>query len=316
MNVDRFLAAGPLADRSFLPTGPGLGQDRYRAADIDRVVLGRMLAQVAVVPMPGLDTITVVAHDGDRAMIAALTGTVQGRTLRLEGDIPFKPGTASGFGSGNYIGGNVTVTGMTVINGRVVSGATVSGSGSIGDTIIVNGREVDLARSIRLVVVVPARIDLAVRDLVGAVGITDDLDGVLDFAPALRATLVAAAVAHFEGDLSGAGRATVAAVHGDAAISVSGSGTLTLGTVAGNVDARVSGSGDVSIQGGTTRRLRAQVSGSGDIRHGGTVTGDARLRVSGSGDIRIATVAGDLDHAVSGSGEITANGRTYRPRWH
>lgn len=315
MNNDRFFAASTtLANRANLPAGPGLGQQQYPAANIDRVVLGRMLAQVAVVPMPGIDTVTVVAHGGDKAMLAALRGTVEGRTLRLEGTIPFKPGTASSFGSGTFIGGNVTVTGMTVVNGRVVSGSTVTGGS--GDTIILNGREVDLDRSIRLVVVIPTTVDLAVRDLIGAVGITGDLDGVLDFAPAVRCDLVAAGIAAFEGELRGSGKATIAAVSGDADIQVSGSGTCILGSVAGSVDAKVSGSGDVTIQAGSTRRLRAQVSGSGDIRHGGTVTGSARLRVSGSGDVRVATVTGEIDQSVAGSGAITANGRTYRPRWH
>lgn len=308
---DRFFAASTaLASRDTLPTGPGRSQSTYDTADIDRIVLGRMLAQIAVVPMPSASTITVVAHDGDQAMLSALHGSIQGRTLRLDGDMPFKPGTSTSFGSGTFIGGNVTS--MTVVNGRVVSGSTSSGGG----TIILDGREVDLARSIKLVLAVPPTIDLAVRDLIGAVGITGDLEGDLDFAPTVQTHLVAAGVADFYGDLRGSGRATIAAVSGDADIQVSGSGTCILGSVTGNVNATISGSGDVTIQSGTTRRLRAQVSGSGDIRHGGTVAGDARLSVSGSGDIRIATVTGDVDHSVAGVGEITANGRTYSPRWY
>ncbi|WP_335991693.1 GIN domain-containing protein [Glycomyces sp. MUSA5-2] len=317
MNAHRFpTASTDLANRASLPTGPGLGQQQYAAAEVDKIILGKMLAQVAVVPMPGVDTITVVAHGGDSAMLAALRGTVTGRTLRLEGTLPFKPGTARTSGSVNYIGGNVTVTGMTVINGRVVSGTTVTGSGSLGDTVILDGREVDLDRSIQLVVVIPARLDLAVRDLIGAVGITDDLAGFLDFAPSVRCDLVAAGVNDFEGELRGSGRVTVAAVAFDADVQVTGSGTCVLGSVAGAADLKISGSGDVTVQGGTTTRLRAQVTGSGDIRHGGTVTGKARLRVSGSGDIRVHTVTGEVDQGVAGSGEITANGQTYRPRWH
>lgn len=314
MTADRFLAvSSALATRANLPSGPGLGQDRYDAAGVDKIVLGRMLAQIAVVPMEGIGTITVATHDGDRDMLSALRGTLQGRTLRLDGTLPFKSSAAGhSFGSGTFIGGNATVTGMTMVNGRLVSGTIVSGS----DTIILDGREIDLARTLKLVLVVPSTIDLAIRDLIGAVGITDDLDGRLDFAPTVQTHLVAAGITAFDGDLRGSGRATIAAVSGDTDIQVTGSGTCVLGSVTGTVNAKISGSGDVTIQSGTTRRLRAQVSGSGDIRHRGTVTGDAHLSVSGSGDVHLATVTGEVDHSVTGSGRITANGRTYHSRWH
>jgi hypothetical protein len=102
--VERFMAAGhALADISNLPTGQGQWQRQYRIGQAGTVTLGRMLAQVAIVPMAA-DRATVVGVDGDPDMLAALTARDNGRGLRIEGDIPFKPGSGHGPFRGTFSG--------------------------------------------------------------------------------------------------------------------------------------------------------------------------------------------------------------------
>ncbi len=306
--VERFMSAGhALADISNLPTGQGQWQRQYRIGQSGTVILGRMLAQVAIVPMPA-DRATLIGVDGDPEMLAALTAQNEGGALRIEGGIPFKPGSGHSSFGGTFFG-----SGVTVISGGSVS---YSSSGGSGHAVIIEGREVDLSRYIRLVLAVPAATSVRVSDLLGTIGITADLDGSLDFSPSFLAELVATgSVASLTGDLSGSGSALIGAVAGDADMEVSGSGSFRIGEACGSVTAKVSGSGSVAIGGGTSTQLRASVSGSGSVRHQGVTTGDARLRVSGSGQVHAATVGGTVDPKVSGSGSITANGRTYRPRW-
>lgn len=316
-DVERFLGASrELADRGGLPQRRGQTHEEFKASGLTKIVLGRMLAQAAVLPMD-VDRITVVSYDGDAQMLNALRGTVKGSVLHLEGDIPFKPGSGRNnvFGSGVhvsnvFVGGNITISS---VGGS--SFTSISGGGAGGDMMILNGREVDLERYIRIAVIIPRTLDVKVGGFVGAVGFTDDLDGNLDFSPSIRAELTAQYVHSLQGELRGSGKATLAGVLNDADLDVSGSGSFDIGSVGGSVRAKVAGSGDVVVRGGTSRQLRASVSGSGDIRHRGTVTGDARLRVSGSGNVTALAVQGEVDSSVSGSGQITANGRTYRPRW-
>jgi hypothetical protein len=305
--VERFMSAGhALADISNLPTGRGQWQREYRIGQAGTVILGRMLAQVAIVPM-NADRVNLIGVDGDPEMLAALTARPEGRALRIEGAIPFKPGSGNGPFRGTFFG-----SGVTVISG----GSFTSYSSSGGHAVIIEGREVDLSRYIRLVLALPQATSVRVSDLLGTTGITGDLDGCLDFSPAFLAELVATgSVASLSGDVAGSGSAMIGTVTGDADMEVSGSGSFRIGEALSAVTAKVSGSGSVAIGGGTSTQLRASVSGSGSVRHLGTVTGDARLRVSGSGQVHATAVRGAVDPKVSGSGSITANGRTYRPRW-
>lgn len=310
MTIEQFLSASTaLADPRNLPAVQGDREQRYDASPVRTLVLGRMLAQAAIVPSR-TGQITVGLAGGDDAMFAALQGRVEAGRLHLDGELPFKPG--SGGGGFNSYGGNVFAGGgsfssMTIVNGRV--------SGGGGSTFIINGREVDLERGMQLVIAAPVSVNVVVRDLVGAVGITDTLDGNVDFSPSFHASLVAGQVGHLAGDVTGSGSAEVRHVAGDAELEVSGSGQFYLGGVDGGVQARISGSGSVTIAGGTSRSLRARVSGSGSIRHDGTVMGSADLKVSGSGSISSRKVEGGFDQKVTGSGTISVNGQTYRPRW-
>lgn len=308
-DIERFMSSGQaLADVRNLPTGQGQWQEHYSAGEARTIVLGRMLAQVAIVPMG--NRCSVIGVDGDPEMLAAITTRSDGRTLRIEGGLPFKPGGGNGPFRGTFFsGGNVTMTVGSV-------GGSFYSSGGGRSTFIINGREVDLDRYIRLVLAVPAAANVQVRGLVGAAGIAGDLDGDLEFSPSYRAELVTAGrVGSLTGDITGSGSATIGAVDGNAEIEVSGSGSVRTGSVGGTVDARISGSGSVGIDGGVSTRLRASVDGSGHVDHRGEISGDARLRVSGSGQIYVSTVYGDVDPEVSGSGSISANGKTYRPRW-
>lgn len=308
-DIERFMSSGQaLADVRNLPTGQGQWQQHYSTGEARTIVLGRMLAQVAIVPMG--NRCSVIGVDGDPEMLAAITTRSDGGTLRIEGGLPFKPGGGNGPFRGTFFsGGNVTMTVGSV-------GGSFYSSGGGRSTFIIDGREVDLDRYIRLVLAVPPSANVQVRNLVGVAGITGDLDGDLDFSPSYQAELVTAGrVGSLTGDITGSGSATVAAVDGDADIDISGSGSLRIGAAGGVVDARIAGSGNVSIDGGVSTRLRASVSGSGHVDHRGEISGDARLRVSGSGQIYVSTVFGSVDASVSGSGSISANGKTYRPRW-
>ncbi|WP_205327037.1 GIN domain-containing protein [Glycomyces sp. YM15] len=308
MSIDQYLSASAaLADPRNLPAVPG-GQreQRYDTSGVRTIVLGRMLAQVALVPSRN-GQITVSLADGDTAMFGALRGRVDGGRLLLDGDLPFKPG--SGGGGFNSHGGNVFVGGgsfssTTIINGRVVGGG--------GSTFIIDGREVDLERGMRLVIMVPQDVNLMVRDLVGAVGITDTLRGAVDFSPTFQASLVASQIGHLSGEINGSATATIAHVNGDADLEINGSGGYVIGSVAGQVRARIAGSGSVDVRGGSSTRLSASVAGSGSVRHGGAIDGDARLSVAGSGSIAVSTVIGDADKSVSGSGTIVVKGVVYR----
>jgi hypothetical protein len=304
--VEKFLGAGTtLSNRDNLPTGKGRMNQSF-GGDIRKIVLGRMLAQVAIVPMD-VPQPSLVGYDGDEQMLAAVKGNVAGTTLTLKGEIPFKAGGAHNpFGSNVFMGGNVTITGGSF--------SSFSSSGGSGGTIILDGREVDLDRSIQLVLIIPKTTNIKVSGLIGAVGITDYLDAELDFSPSIRAELVASGVKSLIGDLSGSGKASLTSVTEDADLEVSGSGTFTIGEVAGNVDAKVSGSGNVTISRGTSLKFRGSVSGSGNVSHYGTVRGNARLRVSGSGNAVATRVDGEVDRSVTGSGQVTVNGTTYRPR--
>jgi hypothetical protein len=307
--VERFMSAGhALADIRNLPAGQGRWQRQYSASQAGTVILGQMLAQVAVVPV-NAGRCTLTAVDGDPEMLAALTARPEGGALRIEGAIPFKPGSGHGPFRGTFFG-----SGVTVITGGSFSYSASSGGG--GHAVIIDGREVDLSHYIRLVLAVPPATSLRVSDLLGTIAITGDLQGSVDFSPSFLAQLIApGSVGSLTGDLTGSGSAMLGAVTGDTDLEVSGSGSFRIGEVLGSVTAKVSGSGSVAIGGGTSTRLRASVSGSGTVAHQGVTTGDARLRVSGSGQVHAATVCGAVDPKVTGCGSITANGRTYRPRW-
>lgn len=303
--VEKFLgASAALANRNNLPMGKGRTHQSF-GCGISKVVLGRMLAQIAIVPM-AVTEISLIGHDGDEQMFGALEGRVERGILKLEGEIPFKPGSARhSFGGGVFMGGNVTISG----------GAFSSfSSGGSDAAIILNGREVDLDRAIRLVLIIPNTTNIEVTGLIGAVGITDYLDAELDFSPSIRAELVAGDVKSLIGDLSGSGKASIASVMKSADLEISGSGSFTIGEVYESVDAKVSGSGNVTISRGTSRTLRGSVSGSGNVSHYGTVLGDAHLQVSGSGKVVARAVQGKVYRRVTGSGQITVNGETYRPR--
>lgn len=305
--VERFMSEGrALADISQVPAGHGQWQREYRIGNAGTVDLGRMLAQVAIVPM-ACDRVTLVGVDGDPEMLAALTAREDGGALRIEGEIPFKAGSGSGPFSGTFYGSGIQVNNF--------GGGTFVSSGGSSHAMMIEGREVDLSRYVRLVVAVPSAAGVRVSDLLGTVAITGDLDGSVDFSPSFMAELVApGSVASLAGDVAGSGSATIGAVEGGADMEVSGSGSFCLGKASGPVAAGVSGSGRVTVCAGTSESLRASVSGSGRVAHQGVITGDARLRVSGSGHVNAVTVLGTVDPKVSGSGSIIANGRTYRPR--
>lgn len=321
--VEKFFgASAALSNINNLPTGKGRTHQSF-GCGISKVVLGRMLAQIAIVPM-AVTEISLIGHDGDEQMFGALEGRVERGILKLEGEIPFKPGSAR-----HSFGGGVFMGGVTISGGAFSSFS----SGGSDDAIILNGREVDLDRAIRLVLIIPNTTNIKVTGLIGAVGVTDYLDAELDFSPFIRAELSARDVKSLIGDLSGSGKASIASamesadleisgsgsftigkVYGSVDAKVSGSGSFTIGEVCGSVDAEVSGSGDVTISRGTSRTLRGSVSGSGNVSHHGTITGDAHLQVSGSGNVVARAVQGKVYRRVTGSGQITVNGETYRPR--
>lgn len=303
-DVEKFLGASvTLANRNNLPARQGRQHEQFNASEFSKIVFGQMLAQVAIVPMP-IDSINLISYDGDEEMLRALRSRVEGRTLKLEGQIPFKPGgSRHSFGSG-MVFGDLTISG----------GSFSSYSSGNGDVIVINGREVDLDRAIQLVLMVPSTMDLKFCELIGAVGITDHLDATLDFSQSVRADLKASSVQSLIGDISGSGKVTLESVVEDAELEISGSGSFNVGSVGGVVQAKITGSGNIVVNGGSSSRLRASVSGSGNVWHNGTVTGDARLRVSGGGHVTAAHVNGEVDSGVTGTGSVTANGHTYRPR--
>lgn len=302
--VEKFFgASAALSNINNLPTGKGRTHQSF-GCGISKVVLGRMLAQIAIVPM-AVTEISLIGHDGDEQMFGALEGRVERGILKLEGEIPFKPGSAR-----HSFGGGVFMGGVTISGGAFSSFS----SGGSDDAIILNGREVDLDRAIRLVLIIPSTTNIKVTGLIGAVGVTDYLDAELDFSPFIRAELSARDVKSLIGDLSGSGKASIASAMESADLEISGSGSFTIGKVYGSVDAKVSGSGDVTISRGTSRTLRGSVSGSGNVSHHGTITGDAHLQVSGSGNVVARAVQGKVYRRVTGSGQITVNGETYRPR--
>lgn len=304
--VERLLGASRgLAGVDRLPAVGVQRQERFDAAGVKQVVLGRMLAQVVVMPMP-TDVVTLVGYGGDASMLERLSASVRGGRLTVSGQVPFVPGSGGG---AFFFGDAATVN---------VSGAgsfTSYSGGSASTRLVADGREVDLDRSIQIGLVVPVSMNVKVVGVVGAIGITDDVAGELDFSPSLTTDLYARGVGSLTGDVSGAARAVVERVDGDAQFEVSGSGKVDLGQVGGAADLRVSGSGSIAVTGGASRRLRARVSGSGSVRHGGVVTGDARLRVSGSGSVSAAAVEGDVDRSVTGSGTARVGGRRFDRDW-
>lgn len=309
-DVERFLSASSsLADPRNLPTGNGRTEERFNASGIHTVTLGLMLAQVAVIPM-NTNGIQLIGYSGDEAMLRALHGRAEGGDLHIGGDLPFKAGQASG---GFNRGGNVFIGGSMSFTGGTFTSYSSSGGGFT--QMVVNGREVDLARAIEVVLVIPRSMNVRVREVVGAIGFTDDLDGSLDFSPEFQANVVARGVKSIAGEVRGSGRADIGHVAGDAEVEISGSGTVQFGSVAGRIAARISGSGNVGINGDTSQSMRARVSGSGSITHHGRILGGAELKVSGSGQIHTGTVGGTVDAKVSGMGSIYANGQTYQPRW-
>lgn len=304
--VERFLGASrSLADVNRLPAVGVQRQERFDADGVEQVVLGRMLAQVAVIPMQ-TDVVTLVGYGGDKAMLERLSVSVRGGRLTVSGEVPLLPGRSSGT---YFFGDSVTVN----VTGSGSFTSFSSGSGS--KRLIVDSREVDLDRAIQIGIVVPVSMGVKVAGMAGAIGVAGDLAGVLDFSPSLTVDLYAHRVGSLAGDVSGASHAVIERVDGEAAVEISGSGAVALGGVDGAADLHVSGSGLISIAGGRTDRLRARVSGSGRIRHDGVVTGDARLRVSGSGSVSAARVEGDVDRSVSGSGTVRANGERHTSRW-
>ena len=146
--VERFLGASRiLSNMDHLPQRGWQRQERFGAAGVDRVVLGQMLSQVAIVPM-AVDAVTVIRYDGDETTLSGLSATVRGRSLMVQGPVPFTPGGSLG---GNFFFGD-TVS-VTSVSGSFTN-ITVNGvSGTRAASIIFDGREVDLSRSIRVGVI-------------------------------------------------------------------------------------------------------------------------------------------------------------------
>lgn len=346
--LELFMGAGrELTNRANLPSRDDKvqRQEEFSLNGVTTLVLGEMLAQVAILPMPRLQTIRLLCFDGDREMLNAVRGEVRGGKLTLEGTLPYKAGSPQR-GHGNVYGGNVfgrntVISGGAFIsggsvhigNGNIISGDFIGGNGE--ETLIIGGREVDLNRSFQMVLIVPQTLNLKVDRFVGSIGITDELLGELNYSPSFKSYLYAPhGLGALAGDLSGSGYLEVGHVRGEteldisgsadaifgelqgtAVLEISGSGKIRCRSAAATARASVSGSGKITFECGTTPSLRASVSGSGKVAHYGTITGNARLSVSGSGKIEAPRVLGEVNPSVTGSGKVIANGQTYRPRW-
>ncbi len=106
----------------------------------------------------------------------------------------------------------------------------------------------------------------------------------------------------FDGQLSGSGRLSVAALEaGRVELASSGSGTVTLAGRCGAARAKLAGSGELKLAGLRCETMSASTAGSGSIEAQATRT--ATLSTAGSGDI---TLTGGARCAVStaGSGRI------------
>ena len=109
-------------------------------------------------------------------------------------------------------------------------------------------------------------------------------------------------------ELSGASAIRVAAVSGDATISLSGAAEVTIARAEiDRLNAEMSGAGSVTVPQGRIGAVQVESSGAGTVRVGATVR-DATVELSGFGSVRFATVTGRLTREVSGAGSVTVGG--------
>ena len=306
-----------------------------------------MLAAVSIVPVAGMSSVSMLAYEGDMQMIAALRGRVAGNELILEGEIPFKESSSRrsfrSRGSYTRITGGVRSFSGDIVIGAIVGDNNISiGSGM--ESINIDGREVDLDRAIRVVVIVPSTMNFKVTDALGEIGIADSLDATLDYSSTIKTKLVASHVRFLSGSCAGSSSARIARVShgismstggsssiaisdgttpalslrtggsstfkhlgeilGDATLVSEGSSEIDLGEVRGVVNADTSGSSELTIFEGVSTQLTVKASGNSEVKHEGVINGDVIIGMSGSSEATLREVRGHLSVDASNSSEI------------
>lgn len=296
--------------------------------------LGTLFAEVNVIPTDKQQIRVMI--EGDFELVESAQVTREDSAVIIKAPIPFKPGT--------YIPHKVNQRifnfGGTIINS--VQSVSIASSGQI----IIDNREVDQERKLRLTIEVPHNITLTLRGLYGTCRI-GRVDGFLTINKSQGEVFVES-TQHLRLESSGnqlveigeiTGGEVVITNSGNGPVSIlkgstsqlhatsRGNGNMSLACSAkrnhlycyengnisvfaadgGSVDIVNKGNGKVTIASGEATKVDIVNDGNGQVRFDGTAR-QANLRCYGNGSITISEVRGDtLKAKVEGNGNITVD---------
>lgn len=224
-----------------------------------------------------------VTMNGPEAELDAMNVTERDGTLLIGGD-PLPAGS-----------GSINVGGMVINNrgariGRSINAGNVrigSGGSSVvvtgGGSVSIGGGSVGSNLS-EILVAVPRGTNLRIADVEGAISI-GDVEGQLRLS------------------LDGESLAEVGRV-GKTRVNISGAGKALIQHIDGDANINISGAGKVRINGGESDDLSIDVSGAGKIHYGG-VAQEADIDVSGAGKIHVNHVVNRPRRRISGVATVT-----------
>lgn len=184
-----------------LPCDPRINR-LWSRFDVQEVVLGSMLARVAVSPRGGVSDVMLFVNSSRRAA-RRFNHDLSGNTLTLSGAIPFEPRSR-----GTHVR------------------KSQSNNGNAPQGILVGGRKVKLDRCVDVMLVVPFDLPIVVSDMVGAVGIGAGLRTV-QLRTVHPVHLYAPRVNYIAGTFGGEGVVTVDEVADPSSlVDVTGNGTV------------------------------------------------------------------------------------------
>jgi hypothetical protein len=307
------------------------------SSDTTEIKIGEILAQVIVLVQPGLTAPNLVVL-GDHEMAECLTIDTDGSNVRIGGSLPYTSGQrpqsvfkSSGSMHNTFGRRGITIGGVTI--GGVSIGGTSYSSSVINGQLYVNDREVDLDRIITLIISVPDYVNIKVRNLIGAISVVGDLASELNLKGELfgaHATRVNRLVLKLDGN----GRANIEMVNYNCELKLDGSSRadfgMIMGVISGKLDGsamctishaqaqldelKLDGSSTMTIAQGPLTSARLKLDGSAIFNFGGLMSGDVHVNADGSSEATFRYVDGLVTTKLDGSAQVTANGRTYRPR--
>lgn len=237
---------------------------------LSEIIISEMLADVTIKPV---NTKTVsVTITGDEETKKLFKAEVRSGVVKIFAPLPFENGASNNKSFSGF--GNIFVN----------SGSIISGNSFSDSQMMINGRSVDMARKIQVLIEVPYGISIKVGKLIGTCQI-GDVNGSLTTNISGITKINSGQVSNLFVDISGNGSVVVSKVNG------------------GKIEADVSGNGKVVINSGKATSFKVGTSGNGSVKFDG-ITDSAEMNVSGNGNISLQESKGKVTKRKSGNGSI------------